>query len=161
MNRFFLLIFVSFVVSINSFADRIKVDDKTKKQLINVLEANELLHQSFFKYDSQKITINSKLMLKKMNLVSNKEISSMLNFAKKKLKEISGENKKSLNNQNYHIVSTAMIVIMNKYDLGKKYNSYSCPMVKKKWIQNTTKDDTVLNPYADYMPNCGRKETNY
>lgn len=55
----------------------------------------------------------------------------------------------------------ALIHIVNKYDLGSKYNAYSCPMVKKKWLQNSDKMAKVHNPYAAGMPHCGSQDTNH
>jgi hypothetical protein len=65
------------------------------------------------------------------------------------------------NNQNYHLVSMALIYIVNTYDVGPKYNAYSCPMVKKKWLQNSKKLAKIHNPYAPHMPHCGSQDTNF
>ena len=51
--------------------------------------------------------------------------------------------------------------VVNTYDVGKKYNAYSCPMVKKKWVQNSKKMAKVHNPYAPNMPHCGSKDTSH
>ena len=66
-----------------------------------------------------------------------------------------------MNNENYHIVSSALIFVINKYDLGSEYNAYSCPMVKKKWIQNSKKMTKVHNPYAAGMPHCGSQDSSH
>ena len=59
------------------------------------------------------------------------------------------------------MVSSALAHVLSKYDLGSDYNVYYCPMVRKKWIQNSTKHAGVKNPYAPEMPNCGRKESSF
>lgn len=140
---------------------REQLEANTKKELIEVLVANEQLHSAFFKYNSNEIEKNAKIMSEKVQKISDKKILSMLKFANTKLLELKSSNKKEDNNKNYHIVSTAMIYIMNKYDLGSQYNSYSCPMVKKKWIQNSSKNKEIMNPYAAYMPDCGQKDSSY
>ena len=65
------------------------------------------------------------------------------------------------NNQNYHLTSMALIHIVNTYDVGNEYNAYSCPMVKKKWLQNSKKMAKVHNPYAPNMPHCGGQDSNF
>ncbi len=150
------------ILSFNVLAEkRAKLDNQTKNQIIATLKANEKLHQSFFDYKKETVDKAAKGLLTTINKIENNEISKLLVFAKKKLMEITKDNERELNNTNYHIVSSAMIYIVNKYDIGKDYNAYSCPMVKKKWIQNSKKKDEVLNPYAANMPNCGTKDTNY
>ena len=57
-------------------------------------------------------------------------------------------------------VSKALVHIVRTYDVGK-YNAYSCPMVKKVWVQNSAKQDGVQNPYAPEMPACGTKDTSF
>jgi hypothetical protein len=85
----------------------------------------------------------------------------LLAFAKNKLSDINSNNDKETNNKNYHLVSMALIHIVNKYDVGNKYNAYSCPMVKKKWLQNTKNDSGTRKPYAANMPNCGSKDSKF
>jgi hypothetical protein len=45
--------------------------------------------------------------------------------------------------------------------VGEGYNEYTCPMVKKKWVQNSKKRARVHNPYAPEMPHCGGQVTEY
>lgn len=158
MMRLFLVLLL---LSSSAFANRIELDKKVTSELVSVLKSNEAVHAAFFKYDGAKIEAKAKLMSLEIDKISDKNIHEMLKFAKQKLAGLKKSNTKKDNNLNYHIVSSALIFLLNKYDLGKEYNSYSCPMVKKKWIQNSTKIDEVSNPYADYMPNCGKKDTQY
>jgi hypothetical protein len=159
------LVLVSFsVFTVNSHAQskqRKQLDDSSKKQIVSILEANEKLHSSFFNYDGKKIEKDSKFLLDKIMKIENKEISKLLSFSKEKLKAIHSRNDKKVNNQNYHLVSMALIHIVNKFDVGTKYNAYSCPMVKKKWLQNTVTSKKTRNPYAANMPGCGVKDSNY
>lgn len=132
---------------------------KTKKALISVLEANEKLHSAFFKYDSKAVEASASKLKKAMNTVKDKKISKLLKFSKQKLSNIKRSNDRETNNKNYHLVSMALIYIINKYDVGSKYSAYSCPMVKRKWIQNNNKMKKVYNPYAPKMPHCGSQES--
>lgn len=145
----------------NIQSKRITLAEKEKNEVVSMLETNEKLHRSFFKYDSKKVAINSSELVKKIDSISNAEISKLLKFSKLKLKTLTEESTRQENNQSYHLVSMAFIYIVNKYDVGSKYNAYSCPMVKKKWLQNSNKLSKVHNPYAPEMPHCGTQDSNH
>lgn len=140
---------------------RKSLDAKAKASVVKALEANEELHSAFFKYDGQKVEASAKKLKAAIDKIDNAEISKLLKFSKTKLGEISSSKSRDDNNQNYHLVSMALIHVVNTYDVGSKYNAYSCPMVKKKWIQNSKKVAKVHNPYAPNMPHCGSKDSNY
>jgi len=132
-----------------------------KNEVLNVLKANEDLHASFFEYNGKKVEKSAKELSKLMGKISNKEIAKMLKFSKDRLLVIKSDAKKKDNYQSYHMVSMALIYVLNKYDLGSKYNAYSCPMVKMKWVQNSKKMNKVHNPYAANMKHCGTKDTKF
>jgi hypothetical protein len=140
---------------------RKKLSETTRASLIKTLEANETLHDAFFKYEGKTVETMAIQLKKAIDAISDKDISKLLNYSKTKLTEIKANNEREINNQNYHLVSMALIHIVNKYDVGGKYNAYSCPMVKKKWIQNSKKKNKVHNPYAPNMAHCGSKTSNY
>lgn len=140
---------------------RKSLTEAAQKSVVSALEANEALHGSFFKYDAKSVEANAKKLKKAIDAIEDKEIAKLLNFSKGKLLEIKASNKRELNDKNYHLVSMALIHIVNKYDVGSKYNAYSCPMVKKKWIQNSNKMAKVHNPYAPEMPHCGSQDSHY
>ncbi len=135
--------------------------EATRKSVVSALEANEALHSSFFKYDGKSVEQNAKKLKSAIDAIEDKEIGKLLKFSKVKLSEIKASSDRKVNNKNYHLVSMALIHIVNKYDVGSKYNAYSCPMVKKKWVQNSSKMTKVHNPYAPNMPHCGSQDTTY
>lgn len=135
--------------------------EATQKTLGLVLSANEKLHAAFFSYDAKLIEENALKLKSAIDGIKNEEISKLLHFSKNKLLEIKASSEREANNQNYHLVSMALIYIVNKYDVGSGYNAYSCPMVKKKWLQNSKVMAKVHNPYAPSMPHCGTQDTNY
>lgn len=137
------------------------LDTQTKKGILSVLEENETLHNSFFEYNGNSVEKAAKSLKTKMKNISNPEISKLLKFSITKLDEIKSSSSREDNNQNYHLISMALIHIVNTYDVGKKYNAYSCPMVKKKWLQNSNKLTKIHNPYAKGMPHCGSKVTSH
>ncbi len=132
-----------------------------KKSIISVLETNEELHNSFFNYDAKKIEAAAKKVATAIEKIKDPELTKLLSFSKKTLAKIKASNSRDDNNQNYHLVSMALIHVVNTYDVGSAYNAYSCPMVKKKWLQNSKKMVKVHNPYAPEMPHCGSKKTNH
>ncbi len=140
---------------------RQELKDSDKKEIISILKTNEDLHASFFKYDATLIESNAKKIKSMFSKLTNKKIKSLLKFAGTKLDLMTSKNEKDENNKNYNIVSMALIHIVNTYNVGKEYNAYSCPMVKKKWIQNSKKQERVHNPYAANMKHCGGKDSNY
>lgn len=154
MNKVVLGIIAS-LLSFSVLGAKMKLDDKSKQEIIKTLEANEELHASFFKYNPKKVESSAKKVSEVMGKISNKDVAKLLKHSKMLLGEIKSDSKRSDNNQNYHTVSMALIHVMNKYDLGDKFSAYRCPMVKKKWIQNTKKMERVHNPYAPSMPHCG------
>ncbi len=158
MNKFIIVSMIAF----NLFAaGRIEMAQNTKKEVVKVLELNEGLHASFFDYDGAKVEKAAKDLSNAIDKISDEKIKKLLTFSKTKLSEIKASNSTADNNQNYHLVSMALIHIINTYDVGEKYNAYSCPMVKKKWVQNSSKQDKVHNPYASNMPHCGQKDTKF
>jgi len=157
-----LLLVLLNLILVNAFGkDRNKLDDKTKKELINVLETNEQLFNAFYEYDSKKVEESAMKLKDSIGKIDNQEISKLLSFSIKKLEEMKSSSSREDNDQAYHLVSMALIHIVNTYDVGDIYNAYSCPMVKKKWIQNSKKMADVNNPYAPDMPNCGSKDTSF
>ena len=141
--------------------DRKSLSEAAKKSIVLALEANEALHSSFFKYDAKAVESNAMKLKKAIDAIEDKEVAKLLDFSKGKLNEIKASNDREANNKNYHLVSMALIHIVNKYDVGSKYNAYSCPMVKKKWVQNSSKMAKVHNPYAPNMPHCGSQDSNH
>ena len=141
--------------------DRKSLSEAAKNSVISALEANEALHSSFFKYDAKAVESNAMKLKKAIDAIEDKEVAKLLNFSKSKLSEIKASNDRETNNKNYHLVSMALIHIVNKYDVGSKYNAYSCPMVKKKWVQNSSKMAKVHNPYAPNMPHCGSQDSHH
>ena len=141
--------------------DRKSLSEAAKKSVLSALETNEALHSSFFKYDAKTVESNAMKLKKAIDAIEDKEVAKLLNFSKTKLSEIKASNDRETNNKNYHLVSMALIHIVNKYDVGSKYNAYSCPMVKKKWVQNSSKMAKVHNPYAPEMPHCGSQDSHH
>lgn len=148
-------------MSLDSKHNRVDLEEKYKNQVINVLKKNEELHSSFFDYNASRVESKANELKQEISQITHPEISKLLAFSSKKLNEINASNSRSENNRSYHLVSMALIYLINKYNLGNQYNTFSCPMLKMKWIQNTKKISKIHNPYAPKMPHCGTQDTNY
>ena len=150
------LLLIIFLFSINTFsAEKKKFDPKLKSEVLLVLEENEKLHASFFKYNGSKVEKNTKSVITIINKVTHPELKKLFAFSKARLKSITSKRNREDNNKSYHIFSMALIYIMKTYELGDDYQGFWCPMVRKQWVQNIKKQAKVHNPYAPSMPNCG------
>lgn len=162
MKNILIMLISTLVLTSTAFAkERKKISPEHVSEVTKVLEVNEKLHMAFFKYDGSEVEKFSKELESSLGSISNTEVSKLLTFAKNKLKEIQSSKSKEENYQSYHIVSMALIHVVNTYDIGGDYNAYSCPMVKKKWLQNSSKLAKVHNPYAAMMPHCGSQDTKF
>ena len=170
MNRFirtnlftlgFLLLSLAFFNESAYSAERKTLGEDDKAQVVKALTSNEALHAAFFDYKPESVEQAAKALKKAIAEIKNPEIGKLLKFSQGKLDEIKASNERSKNDQAYHLVSMALIHVVNTYDLGESFNAYSCPMVKKKWVQNSSKQAKVHNPYAPDMPHCGSQDTQY
>lgn len=165
MKQLFLT-FVILIFSISSFTSdsktsRMNLNSDAKKEVLDIFKVNEELHQAFYENNAEKVEKKAQELQKEIGEINNEEIKKLLTFSQKKLAEIKASKNKEENDQTYHLVSMALIHIMSKYDIGDEYNAYSCPMVKKKWIQNSKKISKVHNPYMLDMPNCGSQDSHH
>lgn len=151
-------LFAILLISSGVFAAKTQkksLDSKVKAQVINVLEKNEDLHEAFFSYNAEKVEDAAEAVEDAIEKIEHPELAKLLKFSKEKLDEIEDDKSREENNKAYHLVSMALIHVKNTYDLGDKYAAFSCPMVKKKWIQSKEKYNKVMNPYDASMPHCG------
>lgn len=130
----------------------------SKSSVQAVFKANEALHSSFFDYDAKQVEKAAKELQAAIAKVENKDALKTLSPAQDKLKLIKADAKREKNNENYHLVSTALIDVLEDFDVGEDYAPYSCPMVMKKWVQNVKIMPKVHNPYAPEMPHCGGRD---
>ena len=141
--------------------ERVKLPEQTKLEIINVLKVNENLHASFFKYNAKEVEKKAKELVTAIDKINNPQVKQLLNYSKAQAGKINSTMDRKQNDRIYNIVSMSLTHLIIKYDLGKDYNVYSCPMVKMKWIQNSKKMAKVHNPYAPNMPHCGERLTDY
>lgn len=136
------------------------IDSKDKVQIIEILKKNDLLFNAFLKKESGTIEKSAKDLLA---LVSQSQ-STLLKETKAQasnLAKIKSSNSNESNLQAYETFLNPLIKVVQANDIGGKYNIYSCPMVKKSWIQDTDVNKDVKNVYAMDMLECGTKDTQF
>lgn len=157
----FLIILLSLVCISNVAADRRKLPSKTKEQMLEVLKKHEGLHMAFFNYDQAKIKEQASILSAQVRKVGVSQVKKYLTKMYKELDDLQAATNKKDSYKLYDSISQKFVKIVSIFNTGKDYNIYSCPMVKKKWIQNTTKLRRVHNPFAPEMPHCGQRDTDY
>ncbi len=140
---------------------RIGLSKKDRKDVLEVLKANEVLHAGFYTYKRSKIMQKVEKVNHAISKIKSNKTKRIFTKSQKWLEQISTKLRKKENYKKYNMFSKELIKIILKYNVGSDYNIYYCPMLKMTWIQNTKTDDTVLNPYASYMPHCGQRESDF
>lgn len=140
---------------------RTDLKGEDQKSVLHVLEINESLHKNFFDYKGSLVEEDAKRLELAIAQIKNKELSKLLKETRSELSKIKSGQEREENNVAYHKASLGLIKLLEQYNPGKRYNAYSCPMVKKKWVQNSEDKLRVHNPYAPEMPHCGQRDTEY
>ena len=136
----------------------ISADDKAA--MISVLTKNDSLFNSFLKRDKAQIEKNASELL---TFVKNSQ-SPLLVGVKKDLDPLSSIKSSKTMEENvsaYGKFLVPLITVVQSYDVGGKFNVFTCPMVKKSWIQNIEVNKEVKNVYAMDMLECGSQDTHY
>lgn len=142
-------------------SDRKEIPKNEKSSVAQVFKINEELHEAFFDYNSSKVESLSKKMASAIEALNSSEIKKLLTYSAGKLNDIKSSNGRDKNNKIYHMVSTALIHVLNTYEVSGSYNAYYCPMVKMNWIQNSRILAKTQNPYTPEMKMCGEKKTSF
>ena len=132
-----------------------------KSQILKAMEINESLHGAFFKYDAKSVEKYARQLGVSLGKIKDVTISKKIKSVGQNLAEIKATASRQSNNENYYAVSKVLVSLVKSYSLGGRYDVYSCPMVKKEWVQNSEKKVRVHNPYAPEMPYCGTRDTYY
>lgn len=142
-------------------APRKVISTSLKNKLLKVLRVNEDLHGAFFKYNAKNVEKYAKQLRISIEKIKDASISKKTKPVIKNLISIKASAERKSNNESYYMVSKVLTQLVKAYNLGSKYDVYSCPMVKKEWVQNSEKKVRVHNPYAPEMPYCGTRDTYY
>lgn len=133
---------------------------KDKAELTEILAKNDVLFNAFLKKDNALIEKNAK----ELSSLVGKSQSTIIKGVKANVSGLDGiksSNKNEDNLKAYETFLNPLIKVVQQYDVGKKYNVFSCPMVKKSWIQDTEVNKDVKNVYAMDMLECGSQDTHF
>ncbi|MDA8792735.1 hypothetical protein N9N67_05785 [Bacteriovoracaceae bacterium] len=165
VSLIFVFIIISTLVSCQSEEknknERAKISPEVKQEIINLFQTNESLHSSFFDYNAEQVEKSALELKMVISKIKSEQVNKILLNSVNLLSEIKAINEREQNNITYHKISLELITLLKSIDLGSIYNAYSCPMVKKKWVQNSQKKKRVHNPYDPSMPYCGAQDTRY
>jgi len=133
---------------------------KDRFVLLEVLAMNDLLFNSFLKKDQGLIEKNAK----ELSVLLASTDSTIVKLVKGKtsiLNGIKSSNKNEDNLKAYESFLNPLLALVQQYDVGGKYNIFSCPMVKKSWIQDLKTNKDVRNVFAIDMLECGSQDTHF
>ncbi|MCM2348733.1 MAG: hypothetical protein NDI69_01850 [Bacteriovoracaceae bacterium] len=130
--------------------------DKTWVQ--SVLNKNDELFNAFLKKDNALIEKKAKEL---SSVVSKSSSFKEIGAQAQKLNLIKASSSRESNMAAYESFLNPLIKLVQTYDVGSKFNIFSCPMVNKSWIQNTDVNKDVRNVYAMEMLECGTQDTKF
>ncbi|MBA2404060.1 MAG: DUF3347 domain-containing protein [Bdellovibrionales bacterium] len=147
------------LLSTSAFA-RQKVAPQDQKVLTEVLTKNDALFNAFLKKDAAKIEKEAK----ELAVLVEKSKSPLLKDVKanaKSLNQIKAAKKNEENLVSYEAFLNPLIKVVEANEAPKNFNVFSCPMVKKAWLQNIEVNKDVRNVYAMEMLECGTQDTKF
>lgn len=133
---------------------------KDKAIVAEILAKNDMLFNAFLKKDNSLIEKTAK----ELSGLVGKSQSSIIMGIKAKVSSLDGiksSNKNEDNLKAYEAFLNPLIAIVQQYEVAGDYNVFSCPMVKKSWIQDTEVNKDVKNVYAMDMLECGTQDTHF
>lgn len=131
-----------------------------KAAVTNILNKNDELFNAFLKKDNALIEKSAKALAEatsqnKIGLLKDIQIEAG------KLSSIKASKSREANMETYETFLRPLIKFVQTYEVDKKFNIFSCPMVKKSWIQDTSVNKDVRNVYAMEMLECGTQDTKF
>lgn len=139
---------------------RKSLQSNDKALLTEILAKNDSLFNAFLKKDNALIEKSAK-ELASLAVKSDSTIMKELKAKVYSLEGIKSSNKNEDNLKAYEAFLNPLVAIVQQYEVAGKYNVFSCPMVKKSWIQDTKINKDVKNVYAMDMLECGSQDTHY
>lgn len=134
--------------------------ESEKKVILDVLKKNDDLFNAFLKKDGAQV----EKLAKELHAIVSKAESKVLSGVKKEsqnLLSLKAGNSNEKNLASYESFINPLIEVVKTHNVGDKYNVFSCPMVKKSWLQDVAVNKDVKNVYAMDMLECGTQETHF
>lgn len=141
---------------------KIALEKEVEEQALKIFEANFQLHQAFVKDDIELIQQQA-FNLREVTSQAVAAQPSLVELAKvdETLKQMATQKEVEQLATSFAVVNQVMVDFLLANELSAAYNIYYCPMVDKRWIQDSAQVLEVQNPYALYMLKCGTKETSF
>lgn len=140
---------------------RKELSTQVQGQLRGVYRSNSELYQLFVDENYEEVKKQAEKVAQSIEKIENEDVAQLLDFTKKNLRDLGGDLDVDVLQEAYSMISTALIHVLKTYDIGPGYNAYYCPMVEKRWIQNSLKVTQIQNPYDKSMRQCGDQETSF
>lgn len=142
--------------------EKAALEKEAQAQALNIFAANFQLHQAFIKDDVELIQQQA-FNLREVTTQAVAAQPSLVELAKvdETLKQMATQKEVEQLATSFALVNQVMVDFLLANELSAAYNVYYCPMVDKRWIQDSAQVLEVQNPYALYMLKCGTKETSF
>lgn len=140
-------------------AKRKTINAADKIEITEVLGANDKLFNAFLKKDSASV----EKMAKDLQATLSKSKSPILKDVRAQASKLNIKSALKIedNMKSYEALLNPLIKVVKEYEVESKYNVFSCPMVKKSWLQDITVNKDVKNVYAMDMLECGTQDTQF
>lgn len=145
----FIIVLVLFLFSCKS-----NIDSALKNSLLKILSENQKVHEVLLsKTDVIPDTkqLHAAVLEAKSQTGKNEEIKKQLDKIESILSNINSNDKEAFF-ESLSSFSEALTDILKANQIQTEYNKFYCPMVAKYWV---AKGETVQNPYAPEMRECG------
>lgn len=133
----------------------------SEKQLADLWRTYHLVFTGFIKSDFKKAEAGAKEMIKVLDGLALGTEQKLLAKAKKGLDQIEEKASREINNKHFESVSKVLVSYLNQYKIDPKFQIFYCPMVRKRWIQDTKRYAKTHNAYDPGMLHCGGKVSNF
>lgn len=153
MKKLLFILLVCFGTGL--FAQKIDLNSKDSALLNQAFDAYPQMHQAFYQYSAMDVEKSAGKIADALGKIEDKDLAKKLKFSIETLKTIKSSKSEAENKNALHLVSMALIHLQGQYKVNKNYQSFYCPMVKKKWLQ--PQGEELMNPYSSAMPHCGEQ----
>ncbi|MBI2521867.1 MAG: DUF3347 domain-containing protein [Bdellovibrio sp.] len=146
-----IMIFCTFF-SMTSFG---ATSPEIEKYLNDVLKANDAVHSAFIKSDDKELKSVWDTFEKALSGPRPDELKDFVTESKSAASKLVNATKFDEKRKLYGDVMKPIALMLQKYGPIASYKVFTCPMVKKDWIQDIKVVPQVQNPYDPKMVKCG------
>lgn len=159
----FLLLAILSITSLyanDGLVKRKTLNESDKKLIVELLKKNDVLFNAFLSRDGIAIEKSAADLSTLMSQIDSKILGNVKKESSK-LSKIKDTNTDEVNLTSYEAFLNPLVEVVKAFDLGDQFNIFTCPMVKKSWIQDVATNKEVKNVYAMEMLECGSQVTQF